>query len=470
MFNAEHYQRIIRETDTIRAEGRVAQVIGTVIEGTLPDCSIGQLCQIYPGGGEAPLKAEVVGFHQDRTLIMALGEMRGLKPGCRIVSLRHSPTIPVGPELLGRVLDGLGHPLDGKPAPIPEEDYPIYNEPVSAFLRERITQPMDLGIRAINGMLTCAVGQRIGIMSGSGVGKSTLLGMIARQTRAEINVIALVGERGRELREFIERDLGEEGLARSVVVTATSDRSPLERVRSAFVATAIAEYFRDQGRHVLLMMDSVTRFAMAQREIGLSIGEPPTTKGYTPSVFSLLPKLLERAGMGVPGMGSITGLYTVLVDGDDMTEPIADATRSILDGHIVLSRALADQGHYPAVDVLASKSRLMTEVVTPEHSQTAQEIQSLMAAYDRAETLINIGAYVAGSNPTIDRAIRMRDPIVKYLHQGIFEASPLEDCQAALFNLARQAAKPPAAAPVAGPPKATASPPQANPLGQLFGY
>jgi len=443
MFKADHYQRIIREADTIHTEGRVIQVIGTVIEGTLPDCSIGQFCQILPGGQEPPLRAEVVGFNRDRVLIMPLGDMRGLKPGCRIVSLRHSPTIPVGPDLLGRVLDGLGQPMDGGPALAPEEEYPIYNEPVSAFLRERISLPLDLGVRAINGLLTCAIGQRIGIMAGSGVGKSTLLGMIARQTRADINVIALVGERGRELNDFIARDLGPEGLARSVVVAATSDRSPLERVRSAFVATAIAEYFRDQGREVLLIMDSVTRFAMAQREIGLSIGEPPTTKGYTPSVFALLPKLLERAGKGAAGMGSITGLYSVLVDGDDMTEPIADATRSILDGHIVLARALADQGHYPAIEVLASKSRLMTEVVSPEHWQASQDVQALIAAYDKAETLINIGAYVAGSNPTIDRAIRMREPILAYLHQGVFEPAPLDDCQRRLYELARQAAAPP---------------------------
>ena len=447
MFNADNYLRTIQETDTIRTEGRVVQVIGTVIEGTLPDCSIGQLCQIAPGGGEPPLRAEVVGFRHNRVLIMPLGEMRGLKPGCRITSLRHAPTIAVGPALLGRVLDGLGNPMDGGPALVTEGYYPIYNDPVSAFHRERITESMDLGVRVINGLITCAVGQRVGIMAGSGVGKSTLLGMIARQTKAEINVIALVGERGRELREFIERDLGEEGLARSVVVAATSDRSPLERVRSAFVATAIAEYFRDQGLRVLLMMDSVTRFAMAQREIGLSIGEPPTTKGYTPSVFALLPKLLERAGMGITGMGSITGLYTVLVDGDDLTEPIADSTRSILDGHIVLSRAIADQGHYPAIDVLASKSRLMTEVVSPEHGQASKEVQALMAAYNKAETLINIGAYVAGSNPTIDRAIRMREAILKYVHQGVFEQASMEDCVLGLYQLARQAAATPHARP-----------------------
>lgn len=439
-FDPSHYLNLIESCDPIRAEGRVRKVIGTVIEGTLPDCTIGQLCEILPGGKEAPLRAEVVGFHHDRVLIMPLGEMRGLKPGCRILSLRNSPTIGVGPELLGRVLDGLGQPIDGGAPVVPEENYSIYNQPVGAFARERITQPLDLGVRAINGLLTCGVGQRVGIMAGSGVGKSTVLGVIARQTRADINVIALVGERGRELKEFLERDLGPEGLARSVVVTATSDRSPLERVRCAFVATAIAEYFRDQGNNVLLMMDSVTRFAMAQREIGLSIGEPPTTKGYTPSVFAMLPKLLERAGMGTTAMGSITGLYTVLVDGDDMNEPIADSTRSILDGHIVLSRSLADQGHYPAIDVLASKSRLMTEIVTPDHLQAAQQIQELIAAYAKAETLINIGAYAAGSNPVIDRAIHMHEPIMKYLRQGIFEPATLEQAQAGLYQLVRELA------------------------------
>jgi len=442
VFKAEQYLRMIAGADPIRTEGRVVQVIGTVIEGTLPDCAVGQLCEILPGGNEAPLRAEVVGFRRDHVLIMPLGEMRGLKPGSRILSLRHAPTVGVGPDLLGRVIDGLGRPMDGLPPVVPETHYPIYNDPPNAFQRERISEPLDLGVRAINGFLTCGVGQRVGIMAGSGVGKSTLLGMIARQTRADINVIALTGERGRELRDFIERDLGEAGLARSVVVTATSDRSPLERVRAAFVATAIAEFFRDRGQSVLLMMDSVTRFAMAQREIGLSIGEPPTTKGYTPSVFALLPKLLERAGMGANGHGSITGLYTVLVDGDDLTEPIADATRAILDGHIVLSRQLADQGHFPAIDILASKSRLMTEIVTPDHLQSAQQMLGLLAAYQRAETLINIGAYVAGSNPTIDRAIRMHEPLERFLRQGIFEAAAMEQCIHGLHQLVREASAP----------------------------
>jgi flagellum-specific ATP synthase len=444
MFNADHYLAQIDRMDSLRSHGRVGRVIGTVIEGTLPDCSIGQLCEIESSSNDEPLLAEVVGFHADRVMIMPLGEMRGLKQGCPIRSLGHCPTIGVGEELLGRVLDGLGNPIDGLPRPFSTDHYPVYSPPVNAFERRRISEPLDLGCRAINGLLTCGIGQRIGIMAGSGVGKSTLLGMMARQTRAQVNVIALVGERGRELKEFIERDLGPEGLARSVVVAATSDRSPLERVRAAFVATAIAEIFRDQGRDVLLMMDSVTRFAMAQREIGLSVGEPPTTKGYTPSVFSLLPRLLERAGMGGEGMGSITGLYTVLVDGDDMNEPIADAVRSILDGHIVLSRELADQGHYPAIDVLASKSRLMTEIVPSEHVKCSVALQGLIAAHRKAETLINIGAYMKGSNPMVDRAIAMHEPLENFLKQGTNEPAPLEEVVRSLYQLALQADSGPA--------------------------
>lgn len=438
-FDPDRYVRLVQREETLRMRGRVRKVIGTVIEGTLPDCSIGQLCEIDPGDGREPIRAEVVGFREERVLIMPLGEIRGLKPGCIIRTLRATPTVPVGPDLLGRVMNGLGEPIDGGPPPHHEQVYPIYTDPVNAFDRQRIREPLDLGVRAVNGLLTCGVGQRIGIMAGSGVGKSTLLGMYARQTRADVNVIGLIGERGRELKEFIERDLGHQGLARSVVITATSDRSPLERVRAAFVATAVAEYFRDQGNNVLLMMDSVTRFALAQREIGLSIGEPPTTRGYPPSVFSLLPKLLERAGMGSSQMGGITGLYTVLVDGDDMNEPVADAIRAILDGHIVLSRDLADRGHYPAIDVLASKSRLMPELISERHQQAAVEVLSLIAAYRRVETLINIGAYVAGSDPTVDRAIQMRAAIQEYLRQGVLESSSLEESIAGLNRLLRKA-------------------------------
>ena len=445
MFDAAHYSKLISDCDPIRVQGRVIQVLGTIIEGDVPDCSIGQLCEILPGGDEPPLLAEIVGFHRERVLIMPLGDMRGLKPGSHIVSLKTSPTTPVGPGLLGRVLDGLGKPMDGKGPLQYEAEYPIYTNPINPFKRARITQPIDLGIRVINGLLTCGIGQRLGIMSGSGVGKSTLLGMIAQKTRADVNVIALVGERGRELKEFIERDLGPEGLARSVVVTATSDCSPLIRVRAAFIATAIAEYFRDEGKHVLLMMDSVTRFAMAQREVGLSIGEPPTTKGYTPSVFALLPRLLERAGMGENGSGSITGLYTVLVEGDDMNEPIADAVRAILDGHIVLSRDLADRGHFPAVDVLASKSRVMNDIVDPEHLKAATEVIALLAAHRQAETLINIGAYVKGSNPQVDKSIEMQPALEAYLRQAIGEEGTLESSIEALKRLGKHAEAEPVA-------------------------
>lgn len=433
------YIKLIEDSDPIRVQGRVIQVVGTIIEGDVPDCSIGQLCEILPGGTAPALLAEIVGFHRDRVLIMPLGDMRGLKPGSQIISLKTSPTVQVGANLLGRVLDGLGEPMDGLGPLSYDAEYPIYNTPVNPFLRARIREPLDLGIRAINGLLTTGVGQRVGIMSGSGVGKSTLLGMIARKTKAEVNVIALVGERGRELKDFIERDLGPEGLSRSVVVTATSDCPPLIRVRAAFVATAVAEYFRDCGKNVLLMMDSVTRFAMAQREVGLSIGEPPTTKGYTPSVFALLPKLLERAGMGETGSGSITGLYTVLVEGDDMNEPIADAVRAILDGHIVLSREIADQGHFPAIDVLQSKSRLMSEVAPKEHREAAVKVTNLIAAYRRAETLINIGAYAKGSNPTIDQSILLQPAINAYLRQAVEEDGPMKSSLEALLLLGRHA-------------------------------
>ncbi|OPZ16053.1 MAG: putative ATP synthase YscN [candidate division BRC1 bacterium ADurb.BinA364] len=409
----------LRRTETIAVTGRVTQVIGTIIEGQVPDCSIGRLCDIVASPFDPPVKAEVVGFRQDKALMMPLGEMQGLKPGAHIRSAKSSPTIRVGDHLLGRVIDGLGEPLDGAPLLGGQIEYPLYAEPLNPFQRQRITQPLDLGVRAINGLLTCGIGQRIGIMSGSGVGKSTLLGMMARYTSADVTVIGLVGERGRELRDFLERDLGAEGMRRSVVVAATSDTSPLVRVRAAFLATAIAEFFRDTGANVLLMMDSVTRFAMAQRQVGLAIGEPPTTKGYTPSCFALLPKLLERAGQADEKRGSITGLYTVLVEGDDMNEPIADTVRSILDGHIVLSRELAQQRHYPAIDVLASVSRLMPDIASAEQQGFAARFVSLLSAYRKAETLINIGAYSKGSNAEIDMAIAMIGRLNNYLKQPI---------------------------------------------------
>ncbi len=417
----------LRRTETISVTGRVTQVLGTIIEGRVPDSSIGRMCDIVTSPFDPPLKAEIVGFRQDKALMMPLGEMHGLKPGAHIRSVKSSPTVSVSDALLGRVIDGLGRPLDGQPKVRASTEYPLYAEPINPFDRQRITKPIDLGVRAINGLLTCGQGQRVGIMSGSGLGKSVLLGMMARYTSADVSVIGLVGERGRELRDFLERDLGEDGLKRSVVVAATSDTSPLERVRSAFLATTIAEYFRDQGKNVLLLMDSVTRFATAQRQVGLAIGEPPTTKGFTPSCFALLPKLLERAGPAGPDRGTITGLYAVLVEGDDLTEPISDAVMAILDGHIVLSREMAQRRQYPAIDVLESVSRLMLEVTDPEHQKLASWFASLLTAYRRAETLINIGAYVEGSNPGIDTAIKMIGRLYDYLRQPLDTRATLQE-------------------------------------------
>lgn len=411
------YHMTLDNLSSIRAWGKVTKVVGLVTEAHGPQSSLGGICDIYPRGDNRKVEAEVLGFKDNKVLLMPLEDIRGIKPGSRVEAREQNAFIQVGEELLGRVIDGLGNPIDGKGEIRVVNEYPIYATPINPLLRSRITKPLDLGIKAINGLLTVGCGQRIGIFSGSGVGKSILLGMIARNTSADVNVIALIGERGREVNEFIEKKLGEEGLKRSVVVVATSDHLPLIRMRGAFIATAIAEYFRDQGRHVNLMMDSVTRFAMAQREIGLAVGEPPTTKGYTPSVFTLLPKLLERAGTST-NHGTITGLYTVLVEGDDMNEPIADAVRSILDGHIVLSRDIAMQNHYPAIDILKSISRVMDDVICPKHGQNANRFKKTLATYRKAEDLINIGAYVAGSNPGIDSAIDMIEKINVYLTQS----------------------------------------------------
>jgi len=415
----------VKAVNPLKVSGKVTQIVGLVVEGYCPATTVGTFCQLTPLNGGAPVPAEVVGFRDSRTLLMPLGELRGLGPGSLIQVLRDSATLPVGDHLLGRVIDALGQPLDERPLTPGEEEFPLYALPASPMARNPITRPLDLGVRALNGLLTCGSGQRMGIMAGSGVGKSVLLGMMAQHTQADVNVIALIGERGREVREFIERDLGPEGLARSVVVTATSDVSPLLRMRGAFVATTIAEYFCAQGKNVLLLMDSATRFAMAMREVGLAIGEPPTTKGYTPSVFATLPKLLERAG-SFKGKGSITGLYTVLVEGDDMNEPIADAVRSILDGHIVLSRDLAARNHYPSIDILASASRVMRDIVSPEHLQLNGRIREILATFKEAEDLINIGAYVEGSNGKIDFAIARIEAIREFLRQGMEEEVDLE--------------------------------------------
>jgi flagellum-specific ATP synthase len=427
----------IARTEALQVRGKVTRVVGTVIEGRMPECVVGQICHLIPEEGSAPILAEVVGFHDYRVILMPLGDMRGLRPGSIIHVLRATPTIKAGHGLLGRVLNGMGEPMDDGP-PIPyETEVPLYTAPVNPYQRKRIHEPLDVGIRALNALATICVGQRVAIMAGSGVGKSVLLGMMARFTTADINVIGLVGERGRELKDFLERDLGPEGLRRSVVVAATSETPALVRVRAAFIATAIAEYFRSLGKKVLLMMDSVTRFAMAQREVGLAAGEPPTTKGYTPSVFALLPRLLERVGMGTEGeSGSITGLYTVLVEGDDMNEPIADAVRSILDGHVVLSRDLAEKGHYPAIDVLASVSRLMADVVEPKHFEWATKVLGNMAVYRRAETLINIGAYARGSNREIDTAMDLMDDLNAFLRQSMQEKAEFGDCLRRLEGLA----------------------------------
>ena len=428
------YHSCLDAACTIQANGKVTNIIGLVIEAQGPVSKLGTVCDIYTKGDTNKITAEVLGFRDNRVLMMPLEEIRGIGPGCQVVAKQHRAIVPVGPALLGRVIDGLGNPIDNKGPILAENEYPIYGAPINPLSRKRISQPLDLGIRAINGLLTVGCGQRIGIFSGSGVGKSVLLGMIARKTKADVNVIALIGERGRELNEFIEKELGDDGLKRSVIVVATSDHLPLIRMRGAFIATAISEFFRDQGKHVNLMMDSVTRFAMAQREIGLALGEPPTTKGYTPSVFTLLPKLCERAGTSA-NRGTITGLYTVLVEGDDTNEPIADALRSILDGHINLTRDLAAQNHYPAIDVLTSISRVMDDIIDPDQRQYANKLKETMATYRKAEDLINIGAYVNGSNPKIDYAIEMIEKINDFLKQDIDQTTNFDDSISQLAKL-----------------------------------
>ncbi|MDD3845984.1 MAG: FliI/YscN family ATPase [Syntrophorhabdaceae bacterium] len=410
-----------------RVYGKVNQVVGLVIEGKGPISSVGDSALIYPVDSAVPIDAEVVGFRDGKTLLMPLGDIRGVGIGSRILSRRKTVDITVGEGLLGRVIDGLGNPMDGKGPLQCSEKVPIYRDTVNPMFKRRITEPLDLGIRSINGLLTCGKGQRMGIFAGSGVGKSVLLGMIARHTEANVNVIGLIGERGREVREFIERDLGD-GIKNSVVVVATSDQPPLIRVRGAFLTIALAEYFRDRGNDVLLLMDSLTRFSMAQREVGLAIGEPPTSKGYTPSVFSLLAKVLERAGNG-EGSGTMTAIYTVLVEGDDLDDPIADSARSILDGHVVLSRKLADANHYPPIDVLRSVSRLMKDITPGDQTEYASRIVEILAEFERAEDLINIGAYTPGNNQKVDHAISMIDKVRTFLQQGVDERVPLEETQ-----------------------------------------
>jgi len=454
----------LRDADLHRRHGRVIDLIGLIVEATGLEAEVGEVCSIDTGRGRSSVPAEVVGFRAGRTLLMALGEATGIGPGARVSATGKSLRVDVSDELLGRALDGLGRPLDGL-GPIGGaggngyRSRDVQASPPDPLERPRIHERVSLGVRALDALVPCGRGQRLGIFAGSGVGKSSLLGMIARSTSADVNVICLVGERGREVREFIERDLGPEGMARSVVIVATSDQPALVRIKAAFTATTIAEHFRDQGADVMLMMDSVTRFAMAQREVGLAIGEPPATRGYTPSVFALLPKLLERSGTSK--RGTITGLYTVLVDGDDMNEPIADAVRSILDGHVVLSRDLAHSGHYPAVDVLASVSRLVGEVVTPEVRSAGDDVRRLMAAYRDNADLISIGAYARGSDPLIDAAIGARSAIDGFLKQGVTELSTADEADSALTNLALLSGLPEPDAPVVtADPPAQAAPPQ----------
>jgi flagellum-specific ATP synthase len=437
MIDLRQLARRVEEIDPLRLNGRVLQSVGVLIEAQGPTCRVGEVCMIRSLDGESEILAEVVGFRGEKTLLMPLGERNGIEMGSEVIALGKRGKIRVGQGLLGRVLDALGNPIDGKGPVDGETEYPLDNEPPSPLERQRITEVLPLGIKAIDGVLTCGRGQRVGIFAGSGVGKSTLLGMIARRAQSDVNVIALVGERGREVKEFIERDLKEEGMQRSCVVVATSDKAPLLRIKAAFCATAIAEYFRDQGKDVLFMMDSVTRLAMAQRELGLAVGEPPTTRGYTPSVFALLPRLMERTGTS--GKGTITALYTVLVEGDDMNDPIADTARSILDGHIVLSRKLSFEGHYPAIDVLQSVSRLMPEITEKRHQQFAQRLREVLAVYREAEDLVNIGAYERGSNPRIDYALSMIDKVKAFLRQSIEEHFSFEETLGALGALFEEA-------------------------------
>ncbi len=409
----------------IKQMGRVVKIVGLTIESLGPQVSVGDACMITSGNHHKKVLAEVVGFKDNRILLMPLDDMEGIGPGSYVESIGHPLQVSVSDQLLGRILDGLGKPIDDKGPLYTEKQYNIDSDAPDPLKRDRIKKILPLGVKAIDGMLTVGEGQRVGIFAGSGVGKSTLLGMIAKNTKADVNVIALIGERGREVREFIERDLGKEGLKRSVVVVATSDKPAMERQKAAKTATAIAEYFRDQGKSVLLMMDSLTRFSMAQREIGLAIGEPPVSRGYTPSVFSVMPKLLERTGNS--DCGSITALYTVLVDGDDMNEPITDAARGILDGHIVLSRRIANKNHYPAIDILQSVSRVMNEVVSKEHKKYANYLTAIVATYRDSEDLINIGAYSKGSNPDIDEAIDKIKAVNNFLRQEVDERFDIDE-------------------------------------------
>ncbi len=419
MIDLSKYRDIVRKTGSFKEIGQITHIIGLVIEADGPPSSIGDLCYIYSKMDEKPVWAEVVGFKGDKVLLMPLGEMEGLKPGSTVINSGGTIKVKVGSELLGRVLDGLGNPIDEFGSLKTNKFQSTTVKKINPLTRIKVREPLAMGVKAIDSLMTIGKGQRVGIMAGSGVGKSTLLGMLARNSKADMNVIALIGERGREVSEFIENSLGTEGLSKSVVVVATSDQPSLVKIKAAHVATSIAEYFRDSGRDVLFMLDSVTRIAMAQREVGLAIGEPPATRGYTPSVFALMPKLLERSGNS--DKGTMTGLYTVLVEGDDFNEPVSDTVRGILDGHILLSRQLAQKNHFPAIDVLGSISRVMIDVVAKEQIEAAGKIRDLLAIYEKNADLINIGAYVKGNDPKIDKAIELNDEINSFLKQAIKE-------------------------------------------------
>lgn len=436
-FITDLMKRGVEESNPIEVKGRVLQVIGTLIKASVPRVKIGELCSLKNPWDDWTLQAEVIGFSQDAALLTPLGELTGVSSSTEVIPSGQMQKVPVGYQLLGRVLDGMGNPLDEdvKGPLVADDYYPVYADPPNAMKRKIIDKPISLGLRVLDGLLTCGEGQRMGIFAAAGVGKSTLLAQIIRSTEAEVIVLALIGERGREVREFIENDLGEEGIKKAVLVVSTSDRPPMERLKAAYVATAIAEFFRDQGKQVLFMMDSVTRFARAQREIGLAAGEPPTRRGFPPSVFSLLPRLMERAGQS--DKGSITGLYTVLVEGNDMTEPVADETRSILDGHIVLSRELAMENQYPAVSVPASVSRVMDAIVSPEHRQAANKLRQLLAKYEEVKLLVRIGEYKRGGDPITDEALDKIGKINTYLKQDLHEKASFQESVQKLIQVVR---------------------------------